>query len=265
MTIRAKGQIGSERIELRYGSTVLAGYTLTTEFADYTTEVGPGLVDGLTVNFVNNALVNGQDRNVFVDYLEIDGQRVQAEDPAIPSQGHYANGSCGYGLKQTEKLHCNGYFDFSGRFGATTPPPVDPPPVDPPPTTGDDTVTVYAAGLVGGEIINLVIDGQVVTTRTLAAAPNFYGSSVAYEELTHTHSTSLANADIRVQFTNNAIVGGQDRNVRVDAIAIDGTRYESEDPTVIGTGVWRNGGNCQPGTWSSEYLHCNGYFQYAVD
>ncbi|MGB5755494.1 MAG: CotH kinase family protein, partial [Acidimicrobiales bacterium] len=153
VTIRAKGETGSERIELRYGSTVLAGYTLTTEFADYTTEVGPGLVDGLTVNFVNNAIVDGKDRNVFVDYLEVDGQRVQAEDPAIPSQGHYANGSCGYGLKQTEKLHCNGYFDFSGRFAATTPPPVDPPPVDPPPGTGDDTITVRAAGLVGGEII----------------------------------------------------------------------------------------------------------------
>ncbi len=68
-----------------------------------------------------------------------------------------------------------------------------------------------------------------------------------------------------MQFINNAIVDGKDRNVRIDAIAIDGTRYESEDPTVIGTGVWRNGGNCQPGNWSSEYLHCNGYFRYAID
>ncbi len=105
----------------------------------------------------------------------------------------------------------------------------------------------------------------MVASKTLVSASDFYHASATYEQLSHTHATSLAGTEIRVAFTNNALVNGGDRNVRIDAIAIDGTRYESEDPTVIGTGVWRNGGNCQTGTWSSEYLHCNGYFRYPLD
>lgn len=68
---------------------------------------------------------------------------------------------------------------------------------------------------------------------------------------------------LRVAFTNNAIDQGQDRNVWIDRIELNNQTYESEHPTVTSQGAWANGANCRPGTYNTEFLACNGWFQYA--
>ena len=56
---------------------------------------------------------------------------------------------------------------------------------------------------------------------------------------------------------------GIDRNVRIDAIAIDGIRFETEAPDVFSTGTWKPEDGIVPGFRQDEFLHTDGYFQYA--
>lgn len=63
-----------------------------------------------------------QDRNVRVDKIVIDGTAYETEAPSTFSTGTWANDTgCNAGNKQSEWLHCNGYFAYSG--SGTTPSP----------------------------------------------------------------------------------------------------------------------------------------------
>ncbi len=137
------------------------------------------------------------------------------------------------------------------------------PPTTAPGTGPGSTVQVMATGAVGGEKLELVINDEMVATWELDESVNFHSAPV-YQTYTHTSSGDLSGADIRVRFINDAYLPGRDRNVRVDAIVVDGTRYESEDPSVESSGLFR-GGTCNTGRFGNEILHCNGYFLYKVD
>lgn len=63
-----------------------------------------------------------QDRNVRVDKIVIDGTAYETEAPSTYSTGTWANDTgCNPGNKQSEWLHCGGYFAFSGSGTPTTP------------------------------------------------------------------------------------------------------------------------------------------------
>jgi YD repeat-containing protein len=126
-------------------------------------------------------------------------------------------------------------------------------------------VQVIAVGRVGGENIELQIDGTVVDAWVLDAdTSGFYTATPEYRTYTYVHDTEITDQDVKVRFTNNG--GLPDKDVRIDAIIVDGTRYESEDPQVwSNSGVYVNGGLCNPGAWEAEFLHCTGYFDYPVD
>lgn len=69
--------------------------------------------------------------------------------------------------------------------------------------------------------------------------------------------------DLRVRFTNDRYVPGVlDRNLIVDFIRVDETVYQSEDPTVLSTGVYVKGEGCRRRNAESEKLWCNGEFIY---
>ena len=57
--------------------------------------------------------------------------------------------------------------------------------------------------------------------------------------------------------------GHGDKNVQIDYIEIDGTRYQSEDPANTSLGSWTRSNGCALGAKSSEILHCNGWIEYA--
>jgi hypothetical protein len=69
---------------------------------------------------------------------------------------------------------------------------------------------------------------------------------------------------VRVAYVNDLRVGpGNDRNLFVDKINIDGVDYESERPTTHSTGSWNFSQRaCIPGSYQTEALVCNGYFEY---
>lgn len=57
----------------------------------------------------------GNDRNVKIDWIDLNGRRTQTESYQTHSTGTYANGSCAAGYKRSEWLHCNGRFKYYGR------------------------------------------------------------------------------------------------------------------------------------------------------
>ena len=70
--------------------------------------------------------------------------------------------------------------------------------------------------------------------------------------------------DIRVRFMNDFTdPSGASRNVKIDYIKLNGVKYESEHESVLSTGTWSTGDKCATGYKKSDWLHCNGYFQYA--
>ena len=109
-------------------------------------------------------------------------------------------------------------------------------------------IIVHARGTVGDERIELSVNGSLIDTFTL---------STSYQDFTASIATSPSDT-IRIEFIND----NGSRDVRVDYIEVDGTRYQAEDQAV-NTGAWNSGtGSC--GGISSEWLHCDGYIEFPI-
>ncbi|MEL7500117.1 MAG: carbohydrate-binding domain-containing protein [Planctomycetota bacterium] len=124
------------------------------------------------------------------------------------------------------------------------------------------TVEIIAAGVTNQETMQLQIDGA-----TVQVYENVGGNAYGNQFQTYRYDTvdSLTADQIRIAFTNDLFDpdNGVDRNLRVDAILIDGVRYETESPNVFSTGTWRPEDGIVDGFRTSEYLHTDGYFQFA--
>lgn len=250
--VRAAGQTGTERIELQVDGAAVA--TFDNVGGDYGARVfesfsythpTPLFAGQIRVAFVNDGDAGGgADRNVRIDGITLDDAVLQAEDPSVFSVGAFAPGQvCQPGFHQTESLVCNGYFEFAGAGGGST-------------------IEIRAAGQTGTEQIALQVDGATVATFDNVAGNYSTGS---FQTFSYTHSTTLAADQVRVAFTNDGNTpGGQDRNVRVDGITLDGVVFESEAADVLSTGAFVAGVGCQPGLWQTEFLSCGGYLQFAA-
>ena len=124
------------------------------------------------------------------------------------------------------------------------------------------SVQIFAAGVENTETMELQIGDSVVQSWSNVGGDAYAGQFVTYQY--DTPETISAN-DVRINFTDDAFdpVAGIDKNLRVDAIVIDGVRFETESPVVFSTGTWTPTDGIVPGNRESEYLHTNGYFQYA--
>lgn len=107
-------------------------------------------------------------------------------------------------------------------------------------------ILVNATGVVGDEIIELEVDGEIVETWTLSTtAQDLIASNVN------------VNGVIRINYTND---DGEDRDALIDYIEVAGVTYETEDQE-INTGTYGDG---QCGGAMGETLHCSGYVEYAT-
>ncbi|MBN2441672.1 MAG: hypothetical protein JXJ04_10000 [Spirochaetales bacterium] len=114
ITIRARGTMGGENLELRINGTTVNSWTMTTSYQDLTA-TGDGTID---VYFTNDdQLADGMD--IQVDYIIYNGQTYQAEDQE-ENTGVYVNNSCGGSY--SEMLQCNGYIRFETGANPTNPP-----------------------------------------------------------------------------------------------------------------------------------------------
>jgi glucose/arabinose dehydrogenase len=122
-------------------------------------------------------------------------------------------------------------------------------------------ITIRAAGVSNEEQMLLQIGGTTVATFN-----NIGGNAYGGVFQNYTYNADGVSADaVRIVFTNDLYnpATGQDRNLRVDHITIDGVIHETEHPSVFSTGTWLPADGIVPGFRQNEYLHGNGYFQYA--
>lgn len=249
--------------------TPTATYTYT-----HPADVDPGRI---RVAFVNNGLHDGVDMNLRVTLVEVDGRAFATDGADIESQGTWANGSrCGVGFYRSPVLACNGWFQLpdvepadgsddggdddddddeeepaEGAGEDDADEPVD----EGSGATAETEVVVVARGVTGEERLELQIDGDTAASWTARPVATEYPFTIEGD---------IGPDDVRVAFTNDAVVDGRDRNVQVDAVIIGGVRYESEHPSVLSKGVWANGAQCREGTFNADLLACNGWFQYTA-
>src|SRR5690606_25500172 len=104
IVVRARGTTGSEQISLRVGGTRGESWTLTTSYQNYV--YSGGASGDINVEYTNDS----GDRDVEVDYIQVNGETRQAEDMDY-NTAFYANGSCGGG-GNSELMHCSGVIGF---------------------------------------------------------------------------------------------------------------------------------------------------------
>ena len=123
------------------------------------------------------------------------------------------------------------------------------------------TVEIFASGSEGGEQLQLLIDGNVAETFQISAGSNILNDQTFFYE---TPDTITAD-DVRIAFLNDSFNAntGFDSNLVVDAIEVDGVRFETESATTFSTGTFLPEDGVQPGFRQSETLHANGFFQYS--
>jgi glucose/arabinose dehydrogenase len=125
------------------------------------------------------------------------------------------------------------------------------------------SVQILAAGFTGEEIMELQIDGVAVADWAVEGDPN---ASELHSYLFET-TGPVEGEQVRIAFTNDLYdeANNIDRNLRVDAVVIDGVRFETEDPSVFSNGTWLPADGIAPGFRQSEVLHSDGYFEFAND
>lgn len=123
------------------------------------------------------------------------------------------------------------------------------------------SVQVIAAGVENTETMQLEIDGVVAQTWNNVGGDAYAGQ---FETFTYDTPENLDVSQIRINFTNDTFdpANGIDSNLRVDAILLDGVRYETEAATVFSSGTWKAEDGIQPGNRESEFLHVSGFFQF---
>jgi len=105
--VRLRGVGGSERIRLQLdGQTVATFDNINTSWTTYRYDHGSSVNwASVRVRFDND----GSGKDAFVDWVELDDVRREAEDQAV-NTGTWQNGSCGGSYSQA--LYCNGYIQF---------------------------------------------------------------------------------------------------------------------------------------------------------
>ena len=124
------------------------------------------------------------------------------------------------------------------------------------------TVQIIAAGTENTETMQLQIGDSVVRSFNNIGGDAFAGQFQTY---THTTANDVDPGEVRINFVNDRFdeAAGIDENLRIDAIIIDGVRYEAEDPSTFSTGTWKAADGIVAGNRESEFLHAAGYFQFA--
>ena len=119
------------------------------------------------------------------------------------------------------------------------------------------TIQIVASGQSGEENIALLIDDELVAT--------FGSIAVAGETLSYQSDEAGITANrVKVAFINDLYDPntGVDRNVTIESVAINGTTYLTDEPSVFSTGSWQPLDGVVPGFGRGDILHTDGFFAY---
>ena len=218
--IFAQGDTGNEAVQLQIdGVAVQTHYDISRELTAYTYFTRETIsVDRVRVAFINSLYkpeVN-YDQNLRVDRITINGETFHSEAASTYSTGTYVNGrGIVPGNWQTEYLHADGYFQYSGNG---------------PGTPGSDP-QAGSFSLVTGQITALESQGTLVFevarlggSRGTASIDIFTASDTAFggeDYVTSSQRLVFADGETRKQFTvtlvNDATSEGTEQfSVRLD-------------------------------------------------
>ncbi len=106
-------------------------------------------------------------------------------------------------------------------------------------------IVIYANGSDGTEIVELIVDGNVLTTWNLNSGWGYYTF------------TGPSTGTFQINYTNDA----DGRDVQLDYLEVDGVKYEAEDQQ-LNTGSYGNDA-CGGGEYT-EYMYCSGYVEFTI-
>lgn len=204
-------------------------------------------IKDVKIVFTNDYSNSYQDRNLFVDKVNIDGVDFETEDITTQTLGTWSNNSgCALGNKKSEWLHCSGYIQFSASSKANA----------------VSNLVIYAAGTpVNGIYPDLdlyIQDKKVFEFKNIQGNP-YSGNLV---ELIYSQESKVDIEDVKIKFTNDVSTAYEDRNLFIDKVSIDGIEYQIEDSNVYSIGSWSNDNGCNGGFKRSQWLHCSGEFSF---
>ena len=214
---------------------------------------GPVTADDIRIEFVNDLFDpnTGDDRNVIVDRIEVDGIIYQTEDAAVFSTGTWtAADGIQPGFGRGETLHSNGYLQYSnaGLEGVAN--------------TTFIEAELEIAGITSQIEVDVLVDDQVVDTWLLNGPAN------SSQVFSYRAQGDISPDRIKLAFTNDVFVTNPDGSVAVDnnaqfnSITIDGVNYDPLSENVFSTGTWRPEDGVTPGFGRGNVLHSNGFFQF---
>jgi Protein of unknown function (DUF1565). len=184
----------------------------------FTTDVAANQAHKVQVQYDNDATINGQDRNLIVNKITINGHAVNATDSNVSYDKGALDGQDV--VKGQSGMWWGGTLEVAADkswfpTGSTTPTS---------PTTGSSTITVNASGNVAGGVnahFNLLVDGKKV-------GEGMAGTTA--KDFTFNTNVSLDAAHkVQIQYDNDGTVNGQDRNLIVNKVTINGHAVNATD------------------------------------
>lgn len=257
IVVRAKGEIAEETFSVSIGDTEIGRSGTTANYVDYTFDAPATVTGPVTVTFTNDLYNATTDRNLWLDWVKVNGTTYESEAPTTYSEGAWTSGfGCSPGFRANERITCGGTFTYAvlNADGAETAPgdpylPEEPTAAEAP---ADHVVRVRAKGHVGGERFAVRIGtemiGQVVVTNQWRT----YRFKL----------DTLPSGKLVVGFMNDSDDGVHDFNLQVDWVKVDKQHHETEDARIYMAGPGPDAA-CQSGHKQSETLYCSGAFFYA--
>ena len=189
-------------------------------------DVDPNEAHKIQIWYDNDATVNGQDRNLFVQGIKIDGQEIKSTSSFASYDKGPVDGK--YVVAGQEGLFWGGALTFGvpeDYFGGVY---VPPPPPPPPPVLSPVDIVVTASGQSAGGVpphFKLLVDGKVIGEGRATS-----GDPTAFTFKTDLDATQ--GHKIQVWYDNDSVVNGQDRNLYVKSVSINGHTVAATDPIV---------------------------------
>ncbi len=238
LVVRVRGATGTEVVRI-YTDTdeILSEQVVRDEWHDVALTV-PASANQVYVGFVNDAIVDGQDRNLSVSGVTWNATDV-VDAKTVESKGVWDGTRCDVvAVNGSDTLHCNGWFRFDVPGGGTDP---------------STYVTVVARGSTGSELMQFEVDGEIATEFRVSSTPEEYSYYVP----------NGMPGEVRVNFVNDGLdAAGADRNLEVLSAQVGDQLFDPID--VRSKGVW-NGTDCGIGFREQRLLACNGWFEFIVD
>ena len=226
ITVVAAGQSGEEIFELEIDGQIVGSFNANSgassgqfESFTFTTVTSPR---SIRILFNNDLFAPPIDRNLRVDAVIIDSIRYETEDESVFSVGsHRAADGCAGGYKQSEWLHCNGYFLFDL-----------------------DVVSIGISGEIGTASVNnrwQRIDHSTSDPVVIAGPPSFNDSDPGVVQV-----KNITNSSFEIRFKEWNYLDGVHGFESIDWLVLEPGRFETGDGSSWEVGTFDISGNARP-------------------